>query len=96
MHSRAPSKVHTVRERALGDSCVSDRVAKRERLAVAAGVVAPGAAAEHYPELIGAAISVDIDRATKLPNKSSVNMQSRHCTDTAQYGTIQHHTAHCF
>ena len=96
MHSRAPSQVHTVRERALGDPCVSVKVAKRDRLAIAAGVVAPCATAEHYPELSGAANSVDFDRATKLPNTSSASMQSRHCTNTSQYGTMQHATARRF
>ena len=96
MHSRAPSQVHTVRERALGDSCASVDVAKREGLAIAAGVVAPGAAAEHYPELSGAAPCVDLDRAAMLPNTSSASMQSRHCTNTSQYGTVQHATARRF
>ena len=96
MHSRAPSRVHTIRARALGDSCESVGVAKRKGLAIAAGVVAPCATAEHYPELSGAVISVDLDRAAKLPNTSSASMQSRHCTNTSQYGTMQHATARRF
>ena len=69
MHSHAPSRLRTVRERAMGDSSAGRKVTKFKRLAVAVGVVAPCAAAEDYPELSGAAIvtSLDTDRATSLP-----------------------------
>ena len=75
MRSRAYSRLRTVRQGALGDSALSLNVAERERPAVAVGVGAPCAAAEHYPELIGPVIRFDIDRATRLPNTSSTSMQ---------------------